>query len=222
MSVTTLTPTPQAESLAATDYQIAHITAGRIRFRVPRLAIDSSYRDRLQRAIQIYPFVSEVSINSKAMSLTVYYQASQVSEAIAQAKIEAAIVQPQEPKALSCSTSALAKRLGVALQSINWQRSRMDFADWSQARDPEGIAWRYDADSKKFHPVEACSISPLQSGTFFQTLGCTTSEKVGGLVGKFAGEAIGLVLLGSTGVIIGAEVGALLGEVVGAELGHLL
>ncbi len=221
MSAATLTPTTQAESIAAPSYQIAHVTVGRIRFRVPRLAVDSRYRDRLQRAIQLYPFVSEVSINAKAMSLTVCYQSGQVSEAVAQAKIESAILNPQEPKSLRCSTSALAKRLGVALQSINWQRSRMDFADWSQARDPEGIAWRYDADSKKFYPVEACSISPLQS-SFFQTLGCTTSEKVGGMVGKLAGEAIGLALLGSTGVIIGAEVGALLGEVVGAELGHLL
>lgn len=220
MSLTTLTSTSLNQQLE-TVYQIAHLTAGRIRFRVPRLADDADYADRLKQAIKIYPFVTGVSINLKAVSLTVSYRSSQVSDTVAQEKIIAAILQAQALQSLSYSTSDLAKRLGVTFQALNWRRSQVDFADWSRVRDPEGMTWRYDSTAKAFYPIQADSTT-AQIPRFLQTLGYTTSEKVGGFVGKFAGEAIGLVLLGSTGVIIGAEVGALLGEVVGAELGNML
>ncbi len=47
----------------------------------------------------------------------------------------------------------LAKRLNIATQTITAKRSKAGFAEWSQARDPEGIAWCYEPGSKMFHTV---------------------------------------------------------------------
>ncbi|MGG6268826.1 heavy metal translocating P-type ATPase [Leptolyngbya sp. AN03gr2] len=47
----------------------------------------------------------------------------------------------------------LAKRLNIATQTITAKRMKVDFAEWSQKRDPEGIAWCYEPGSKMFHTV---------------------------------------------------------------------
>ncbi len=46
------------------------------------------------------------------------------------------------------------------------------------------------------------------------------SGKIGAMLGKFAGEVIGLILLGSAGMVMGAEVGTYLGETIGIEIGR--
>ncbi|WP_218079907.1 heavy metal translocating P-type ATPase [Anthocerotibacter panamensis] len=51
------------------------------------------------------------------------------------------------------TASILAKRLGVTYQSITVRRLRPDFSQWCQVQDPEGLAWRYDEQSKKFYSV---------------------------------------------------------------------
>jgi cation transport ATPase len=48
----------------------------------------------------------------------------------------------------SLRQSDLAKRLGVASQALTHQRSKPEFATWTQAKDPERIAWLYDSASK--------------------------------------------------------------------------
>lgn len=53
------------------------------------------------------------------------------------------------------STTALAQRLGVTVQAITRRRSKPDFATWTQAQDPDRIAWHYDADSRSFHSITA-------------------------------------------------------------------
>jgi cation transport ATPase len=49
----------------------------------------------------------------------------------------------------------LAKRLGVPFQALTPQRSKPEFGHWTQAKDPEGKAWRYDAIAKGFYAIEA-------------------------------------------------------------------
>jgi cation transport ATPase len=44
--------------------------------------------------------------------------------------------------------SDLAKRLGVASQLLTSYRIKPDFSAWTQAKDPEGIAWNYDPASR--------------------------------------------------------------------------
>ncbi|RUR75752.1 HAD family hydrolase [Chlorogloeopsis fritschii PCC 9212] len=44
----------------------------------------------------------------------------------------------------------LAKRLGVSSQSLTSKRLKPEFPIWTQARDPEGIAWNFDPVAKRY------------------------------------------------------------------------
>jgi cation transport ATPase len=44
----------------------------------------------------------------------------------------------------------LAKRLGVSSQSLTSKRLKPEFSIWTQARDPEGIAWNFDPVAKRY------------------------------------------------------------------------
>jgi hypothetical protein len=46
----------------------------------------------------------------------------------------------------------LAKRLNVKDYKISRYKSNLDFPEWSQKLDPEGIAWKYSPDDKLFVP----------------------------------------------------------------------
>ncbi|MGL4623181.1 MAG: hypothetical protein ACRCZS_29725, partial [Chroococcidiopsis sp.] len=46
--------------------------------------------------------------------------------------------------------SALAKRLGLSAGAIARHRAKPEFSKWSSSKDPEGIAWTYDPNSKSF------------------------------------------------------------------------
>lgn len=48
----------------------------------------------------------------------------------------------------------LAKRLDVHSSTIGKRKSDSDFSEWSQSRDPEGIAWEYSPETKEFLPLE--------------------------------------------------------------------
>jgi hypothetical protein len=59
--------------------------------------------------------------------------------------------QPQASKSLI--QSELAKRLDVHSSTIGKRKSDPDFSEWSQSRDPDGIAWKYSRKTKEFLPV---------------------------------------------------------------------
>ena len=48
--------------------------------------------------------------------------------------------------------AALAKRLGVSTSTISRMQSKSNFSEWSQQKDPEGIAWVKSTDTKLFYP----------------------------------------------------------------------
>jgi uncharacterized coiled-coil protein SlyX len=48
------------------------------------------------------------------------------------------------------SGAELAKRLDTNKSTLSRNRDKPGFSEWSQARDPEALAWEYDADSKLF------------------------------------------------------------------------
>jgi len=52
-----------------------------------------------------------------------------------------------------CSTASLAQRLKVTSQAITRRRTKSDFGQWTQAQDPEGIAWNYHEHDRSFRPV---------------------------------------------------------------------
>jgi hypothetical protein len=45
---------------------------------------------------------------------------------------------------------ALARRLNVSATTISRRKSKPDFPEWSQSKDPAGIAWTYAKKSKLF------------------------------------------------------------------------
>jgi len=48
----------------------------------------------------------------------------------------------------------LAKRLGVSAGAIRRKKFSPDLAEWSKARDPDGICWMYLVQSRRFFAVE--------------------------------------------------------------------
>lgn len=61
----------------------------------------------------------------------------------------------QEPQdSQSLIQAELAKRLDVHSSTVGKRKSDSDFSEWSQSRDPEGIAWEYSPETKEFLPVE--------------------------------------------------------------------
>ena len=54
---------------------------------------------------------------------------------------------------LSLIQAELAKRLDLNSSTVGRRKSDPDFAEWSQSKDPEGIAWKYEPDTKLFVPV---------------------------------------------------------------------
>lgn len=59
----------------------------------------------------------------------------------------------QEHQTESLLQSELAKRLAVNSSTVYKHRSNPDFSEWSRSRDPEGIAWQYSSEDKRFFPV---------------------------------------------------------------------
>ncbi len=60
-----------------------------------------------------------------------------------------------DEKRLSASLiqAELAKRLEVHSSTVYKRREDPDFAEWSQSRDPEGIAWKYIPATREFEPL---------------------------------------------------------------------
>jgi hypothetical protein len=208
-------------------HSIIHWTQGRIRLRIPRLGKEADYAANLERSLKAYPFVTGVFFNGAARSVTVHYVAEQLSAAEFRKHLLLALQQAAAPSSEPYTTKALAQRLGVPFQTLNWRRTQVDFAQWSCSKDPQSLAWRYDAEAKCFYSCAAIATpATTESGNskverIFQGLVGATGSRLGGLLGKVAGEAIGLALLGTAGVIVGAEIGMMIGEIVGEELGSV-
>ncbi|MBE9171501.1 hypothetical protein IQ238_29810 [Pleurocapsales cyanobacterium LEGE 06147] len=49
----------------------------------------------------------------------------------------------------------LAKRLDLNSSTVGRRKSDPDFPEWSKSKDPEGIAWKYEPETKMFVPVDA-------------------------------------------------------------------
>ncbi|MBG1244709.1 HMA2 domain-containing protein [Nostoc sp. NZL] len=61
-------------------YSIVHTIPGRIRFRIPLLARDPEYANKLKLVIESAPRVTNVRINPKAASIVINYQVGVISD----------------------------------------------------------------------------------------------------------------------------------------------
>lgn len=59
-----------------------------------------------------------------------------------------------ESKKLTLTQADLAKRLDIHPSTVGRRKTGADFPEWSQSKDPEGVAWKYLAKTEKFVPVE--------------------------------------------------------------------
>ncbi|AFZ37288.1 hypothetical protein Sta7437_3801 [Stanieria cyanosphaera PCC 7437] len=59
-----------------------------------------------------------------------------------------------EQSSLSLSQADLSDRLEVHSSTVGRRKSQPDFPEWSQSRDPEGVAWRYLEEEQIFVPLE--------------------------------------------------------------------
>lgn len=60
----------------------------------------------------------------------------------------------RQPDSKALIQAELAKRLDVHSSTVGKRKSDPDFSEWSQSRDPEGIAWEYSSITKEFLPME--------------------------------------------------------------------
>lgn len=99
---------------------------------------------------------SEVDNSSEAESSIALVNEAESTSATANLEPEAETdSQTIEPSASidagqSLIQAELAKRLDLNSSTVGRRKSDPDFAEWSQSKDPEGIAWRYEPDSKLF------------------------------------------------------------------------
>ncbi len=76
-------------------------------------------------------------------------------------KTEVVSSDSEENKVASIDTSKaliqaeLAKRLDVNSSTVGRRKSDPDFLQWSQSKDPEGIAWKYVAETKMYVVAES-------------------------------------------------------------------
>ncbi len=119
-------------------------------------------------------------------------------------------------------TSALARRLGVHPKALSRYKSKPDFSQWSQKKDPNSIAWTYDSISKIFCPTELI-LNTDQSNPQEQRMQTEVekvrSEALGEVVGGIVGETVGGVLAGPIGMVVGEEIGTVVGAILGEDLG---
>lgn len=59
------------------------------------------------------------------------------------------------PSGLALIQADLAKRLDLNPSTVGRRKGDPEFPEWSQSRDPEGIAWKYDPEAKLFVPADS-------------------------------------------------------------------
>ncbi len=96
--------------MEATDYQVVHAIAGRIRCRLPVLQTDQRFADQLQHTLKSLEFVTEVRVNPAAQSIIISYKDRVISGAEFEAGLAKLIQQlksaPAVPAPVPLSTPA--------------------------------------------------------------------------------------------------------------------
>jgi hypothetical protein len=59
----------------------------------------------------------------------------------------------EAPEGQALIQAELAKRLDINPSTVGRRKSDPDFPEWSQSKDPDGIAWKYDPQTKLFVPA---------------------------------------------------------------------
>ena len=111
-----------------------------------------SVRGIAQLAKQEQSEVSQTASDSESVSQANETQSQPSTVTLEPDLTEASTVEPSTSidAGQSLIQAELAKRLDLNSSTVGRRKSDPDFAEWSQSKDPEGIAWRYEPDSKLF------------------------------------------------------------------------
>jgi hypothetical protein len=89
--------------------------------------------------------------------ITPITETEQIPEPIEETVPEAIVTEPVTAQttsnALTLIQSDLAKRLDTTSSTIARRKTEPDFADWSLSKDPDGVAWSYDPETKLFMAI---------------------------------------------------------------------
>lgn len=101
------------------------------------------------------PLPAPASSFAQLVELKEARQEVEVSAEITKSEPSATAANTASQPAFSLIQAELAKRLDINPSTLGRRKSEPDFSQWSQSKDPDGIAWKYLSDSKLFVPVEA-------------------------------------------------------------------
>lgn len=116
----------------------------------------SDFVEPLEPSAEKEPSLSESGTAEIVEALEAIPQSEQEHESSLDEKEDLWADSPDKEQKASQSLiqAELAKRLDVHSSTVGKRKSDADFVEWSQSRDPEGIAWEYSSDTKEFFPVE--------------------------------------------------------------------
>lgn len=117
-----------------------------------------SVRGIAQLAKQEQSKAKETATNSSSSSVAQLTRAeSPQSTATLEPETETDSSTIKQPASIDAGHSLiqaeLAKRLDLNSSTVGRRKSDPDFPEWSQSKDPEGIAWKYEAETKMYVAV---------------------------------------------------------------------
>ena len=131
---------------AVNSYQLAGRESNRI-----------SVRGIAQLAKQEQTQETTGSNNSSESSSVAQLAKTESSTATIEAESDIEDLSSDQPVSIDAGHSLiqaeLAKRLDLNSSTVGRRKSDPDFEEWSQSKDPEGIAWKYESDTKLYVAV---------------------------------------------------------------------
>lgn len=111
-----------------------------------------SVRGIAQLAKQEQSEVDRAATDSESASLATETESQPSTATLEPDATEASTIEPSASidAGQSLIQAELAKRLDLNSSTVGRRKSDPDFPEWSQSKDPEGIAWKYEPDSKLF------------------------------------------------------------------------
>lgn len=136
---------------AVNSYQLAAKEANKISVRgIAQLAKQEQQANGVNGS-QATATVPRVTQESSPATATIEPKTKLETETTVDSDLEAEYFSLDAGQALI--QAELAKRLDLNTSTVGRRKSDPDFEEWSQSKDPEGIAWRYDPDTKLFVAV---------------------------------------------------------------------
>jgi hypothetical protein len=123
------------------------------------LKIPKTKQDRLSdAAVRVFPQLAELEEEQQKLSQSATKIFANLElETITQTHLERSLTEEASakiPSELSLIQVDLAKRLDTTPSTIRRRKSDPSFPQWSQSKDPEGIAWKYLQKLRLFVPVD--------------------------------------------------------------------